>query len=169
MAMIRLDARVTGYRGDAVRLLGVCDSATGAVLVAKQGEFLTSGRAGEDTVIVTDSPATIRDWDLSYDERQNMPEVIRVYGEAKRAGRLRIQDALMRWNPETVLQQRKIDERGTAWEFDSQATENGHVAIMLIVWAASRATSAGERCELLDDDGRDDGADDDGGMIPFSL
>ena len=169
MAMIRLDARVTGYRGDAVRLLGVCDSATGAVLVAKQGEFLTSGRAGEDTVIVTDSPSTIRDWDLAYDERQHMPEVLRSFGEVKRAGRLRIQDGLMRWNPESVLQQRKIDERGTVWEFDSQATENGHVALMLIVWAASRAMQAGERGDLLGgDDGVPDDTDDDG-MMPFSL
>lgn len=167
MSMIRLDARVSGYKGEAVRLLGACDTNTGAVLVAKVGEYINSGKASADTVIVTDSPNTVTTWQLAYDERQHMLDVIRTYGESKRSGRIRIDKSLLRYNPDAIVQQRKIGDSGTVWEFDSQSTENGHVAVMLMVWAASRAIRGDEQMAMMDGD--DAPGDDEDDCLPFSL
>lgn len=165
---IKIDSRVSGYRGSAIRILALSDQQTGAVFVAKQLDASSVGKnPGDDTVVVTDSPGTTQNWGLAYDERQHMLEVIKTYFELQRSGRIKIADALLRFNPESIIQTRKIDERGAVFEFDSQSTENGHVAVMLAVWAAKKSMQGQEMADLLADDSASDDEDDDG--MPFSL
>lgn len=169
MKVIKLDARVSGYKGEPVRIIGLCDINTGSVLVSKTAPYNSTEKPDENTVIVTDSPETIRNWQLAYDERQHMLEVIKTYGENKRSGRVKLDNALLRYSPDAVVQTRKIGEGGAVYEFDSQATENGHVAVMLMVWAASRAIRAESQSSLLDEDGSATEDDEDDGSLPFSL
>lgn len=161
-----IEALVSGYRGLPVKIIALCDAATGAVLVHKAGDPKESTSSAGNALIVTDSPGSVRNWGLAYDERQHMLEVIKTYFELQRTGRIKIADSLLRYNPDAIIQTRKIDERGAVFEFDSQSTENGHVAVMLAIWAAKKSIQGREMSELLEDDNSSD--DDDDGM-PFSL
>lgn len=167
MGAIRIEAFVSGYRGVPVRLLALSDPNTGSVLVAKQIDAAGGQKPGNDTVVVTDSPNATKHWGLAYDERQHMLEVIKSYFELQRSGRIKLSDALLRYNPDAIIQTRKIDERGAVFEFDSQSTENGHVAVMLAAWAAKKSTHGQEMADMLADDSVSEDDDDDG--MPFSL
>lgn len=167
MSPIIIHSMVSGYRGGPVKLLSMCDPVTGAVLVRKQLDYASASKSGDDTIVVTDSPSSVKNWGLSYDERLHMLEVIKAYFELQRSGRIKIDSALLRFNPDAIIQTRKIDERGAVFEFDSQSTENGHVAVMLAVWAAKKSMQGQEMAEMMADDSASDDEDDDG--MPFSL
>lgn len=167
MSPIIIHSMVSGYRGGPVKLLSMCDPGTGAVLVRKQLDYAAASKSGDDTLVVTDSPGSVKNWGLSYDERLHMLEVIKSYFELQRSGRIKIDSALLRFNPDAIIQTRKIDERGAVFEFDSQSTENGHVAVMLAVWAAKKSMQGQEMAEMMADDSASDDEDDDG--MPFSL
>lgn len=169
MKAIKIDSRVSGYKGPPVRILAVCDIVTGAVLVSKTGDYNTAVKPTPDTVVVTDSPESIKDWQLAYDERQHMVEVVKAYFEMQRSGRIRLDTSLLRYNPDGVIQTRKIDERGANWEFDTSATENGHIAVMLAVWAAKKSIQGNDRADMMDDEDESMESEEEDDSLPFSL
>lgn len=166
MAIIKLDSRVSGYRGPPARVLGLCDTEKGTIFVAKSEAFSAEGKTDAQTVVVTDSPGHVKNWHLAYDERRDMLDVVKSFFALQRAGTIKIKDQML--DPAGILEMRKIDERGSVWEFNSDATNNGHVATLLLAWAGTRAI----RGQLLSDQAEvvsDEQLDEDDPSMPFSV
>jgi hypothetical protein len=184
MNLVTIDARVSGYLGEPVRLLAVCMPDTGAVLLQKEANYkerLKKDRldfADQDsydqdlervnrTVLVTDSPSHFPNWQLCFDEKKDMQDAIRAYFQKKKGGFLKLETSLAKHDPEQVLQIRKVDKMGADYDFDSSALNNGHMAVLLAVWASVRANMGHLLALQVGDDSTD--ADQDDPMTPFSL
>jgi hypothetical protein len=183
--VITIDARVSGYLDSAVRVLAVCMPETGMILLQKEGKYkdrIKKSRLEFDdqdsydqhlakianTVLVTDSPSHFDNWQLAFDEKQHMQDAIRTYFQKKRGGYLKIESTLAKYDPEQVLQVRKVDKSGAEYDFDGAALNNGHMAVLLAVWASARANMGHLLAGRIDDDSDAD-LDPDDPMMPFSL
>lgn len=150
-----LDARVTGYAGERTRLVATCDVATGRVYISAEKPFvppkteksllqkLKEKRARARTLIITDSADGLDKWDLLYKESEHLGEVIRCYNDKSKNNLLLMDSKVQgRFNPEGVLQQRRLDPKnGAVYELSADETNNGHICILLICWAATRGAS----------------------------
>lgn len=166
MAIIKIDSRVSSYRGQPTRVLGLCDTDKGTILVVKMEDYTTEVKPDKSTVVVTDSPDHIKNWQLSYDERRDMLDVVKSFFSIKNAGMLKVNE--QRLDPTGILEMRKIDERGSVWEFNSSQTNNGHVATLLLVWAGVKAIRGRLLSEQVEEATQDDSEFDDPSM-PFSV
>lgn len=165
--IIKIDARVSGYTGEPVRVLAVCMPDTGKVLVQKIAPYREPVERKDDTVLVTDSPSHFKNWQLAFYEQQDIAAATRVYFERKRGGFVKIESAVARYDPEGVLELRKVDKTGAVHEFNSSELDNGHMAVLLAIWASARATLGQILANQIDDDDID--FDEDDPMMPFSL
>jgi len=168
--IIKIDSRVSGYDGEPVRVLAVCIPDSGKVLVQKIAPYREPIKSSPDTVLVTDSPSHHANWQLAFYEQQDIAAATRAYFERKRGGFVKIESAVAKFDPESVLELRKIDKTGAVHEFNSSELTNGHMAILLAIWACGRASFGNMLSEQMTDDGDvslDD--DDDDSMMPFSL
>lgn len=139
--IVRIDSRVMGFNGDPVRILAVCFKDTGEMRIEKK-EIYTNLPVPEklkpNTIVVTDAIHQVQNWDLPFNAEKDLASVITVYQQRYRAGLIEIEKSLTRFNPKNVLQVRKVDEKGLKQEFDSSSLNNGHVAVLLCVWASQR-------------------------------
>lgn len=135
---IIIDARAAAYAGDAIRVMGVVLPASGRVMLKKTAAWKEQSVPKDNAVVVTDTPMVFDYWDMSFNDSEQMQEVMAVYNEAQRSGLIVIEDALRRYEPKDVIQLRKIDERGKVLDFDSMGITNGHMAVLLAVWAARK-------------------------------
>lgn len=138
---IRIDSRVIGFGDEPIRILGLCVKETGELLIQKLDTFSTLPVLPElrdNTVVVTDAPEIVEDWQLSFDAKEHLEQAITIYQMRVRANLLEIEKSLSRFNPSHILQIRKIDKNGMQQEFDSTSLNNGHVAVLLAVWASSQ-------------------------------
>lgn len=166
MAIIKIDSRVSSYSGQPARVLGLCDTDKGTILVVKSDAYATQVKPDNATVVVTDSPDHIKNWQLSYDERRDMLDVVKSFFSIKNAGMLKVNE--QRLDPTGILEMRKIDERGSVWEFNSSQTNNGHVATLLLVWAGVKAIRGRLLSEQFDEIEQEKEEVDDPSM-PFSV
>lgn len=166
---ITIDSRVSGYNDSPIRIVGVCLPNTGQILVKKIMPFDSKVTPDENTLVVTDSPQFIQSWQLAFYEKHHLDEVIRTYQMRVKNGLVQLDPEINRFNPQAVIATRKVDKNGTVQELDSSSLSNGHIAVMLAVWAsakasqshvvidASHATASPEKNSVADT------------MIPFSL
>lgn len=136
--IVKIDARAAGYDGQAVRVMAVTMVDTGKILLAKLANWQEPTQKLDDTVVVTDTPSVFLHWSMAFDEREHIKEVLKTYLEVKRSGLLKIDDTLRMYDPSEVIQTSHMDERGQLLAFDTGIT-NGHVAVLLAIWAARRA------------------------------
>ncbi len=54
----------------------------------------------KNTVVVTDSPNLIKNWQLKFDAQQHLEEVIRIYQASYRGGLVEFENSITRYNPE---------------------------------------------------------------------
>jgi hypothetical protein len=163
---IIIDARVSGYKGEPVRLRAVCNPKSGRVKIRKEAAYLAEGEPLEpQTVIVTDSPSHFDHWQLAFHEDQHLADAVKSFFELQRAKKVSHETNLIKYFPQSILELRKIDKGGSVWEFNSELTTNAHVAYLLAVWAARRITLTTSITYQIDDDA---GADFDDPMMPFS-
>lgn len=166
---ITIDSRVSGYNDSPIRIVGVCLPNTGQILVKKIMPFDSKVKHDENTLVVTDSPQFVESWQLAFYEKQHLDEVIRTYQMRTKNGLVQLDPEINRFNPQAVIATRKVDKNGTVQELDSSSLSNGHIAVMLAVWAsakssqnqvvigASHASTSSETANLPET------------MIPFSL
>ena len=143
--IIKIDARVTGFSNDQTRLISLCFPETGEIIVQKIELFTTLPvRADQqaDTIVVTDSPNLIQNWQLKFDAKEHLEEVIRVYLASYRAELVEFETSLERYNPMNILQVRKIDKNGPQQEFDSSSLNNGHIAALISIWSTHKISVA---------------------------
>ena len=170
--VIKIDARSAGYDGAPTRIMAISDANTGMINVKVERDWREQPVPDENTVVVTDTPHIFKHWGLSFSEKDQMQAVLAAYKATTAAGLLKLDDALRRFDPAQVIQTRKIDERGRVLDFDSMGMNNGHIAVLLAVWAARLASGgyAMTRDESDDQDNQDDDDDDDSlDMLPFSI
>ncbi|EXB47290.1 hypothetical protein J522_1941 [Acinetobacter baumannii 146457] len=139
--IIKIDARVTGFSNDPTRLISLCIPETGEILVQQIEIFTTLPVRPDqqaDTIVVTDSPNLIQNWQLKFDPREHLEEVIQIYQTSFRAGLVEFEKSLERYNPMNILQVRKIDKNGLQQEFDSGSLDNGHIAALITIWASHK-------------------------------
>lgn len=135
---IVIDARAAAYAGESVRILAVVLPSSGRVVVKKQASWSQEPEPKDNKVIVTDTPMIFSYWDMSFNESEQMKEVLEAYNEAQRSGLIVIEDQLRRYEPKDVIQMRKMDERGKVLDFDSMGITNGHMAVLMAIWAARK-------------------------------
>lgn len=137
--VILIDSRVVGFNEKPCRILSACFKQTGEILVKKEAEFSTfppSKINKAQSIIVTDAPELIRDWHIAFDAKADLENVIGIYQLQKRAGLVRVEQSVSRYEPSNILQVRKVDKKGILQEFDSTSLMNGHIAVLLSVWAS---------------------------------
>lgn len=164
--MIKLDARVSAYNGAAIRVLGLCIPSTGQVKLQKIMPFDSQTKQDDNTIIVTDSPQIVQNWQLAFNEKAHLDEVIKTYLMRYKNGLIRIEKELERFNPQTVIATRKIDKNGAQQELNSDSLENGHVAILLAVWASAKASMISN---AMGGNNANQSDSPSGLMMPFSL
>ncbi|WP_151742923.1 MULTISPECIES: hypothetical protein [unclassified Acinetobacter] len=139
--IIKIDARVTGFSTDQMRLISLCFVDTGQILVQKIEIFTTLPVRPDqqaNTIVVTDSPNLIQNWQLKFDAKEHLEDVIKTYQASFRAGLVEFETSLERFNPMNILQVRRIDKNGLQQEFDSSSLDNGHIAALISIWASNK-------------------------------
>lgn len=169
--LITIDARAASYDGEPIRILAVTSADSGKILVAKQDHWKDQPKAKESTIVVTDTPNLFGHWGMAFNEKEQMATVMSAYKAANAAGLLSIDDSLARYDPKNVIQTRKFDERGRALDFDSMGMNNGHIAVLLAIWAAQQAHGGYVITRQPEDneDDQDDDEDSEFEMMPFSI
>lgn len=165
--IIRIDSRVIGFSDEPIRILAVCMVETGHIKISKKEIFTNLPVAAEhreSTVVVTDAPQQVQQWQLSFNSKDHLENVITVYQMRDRAGLIKIDASLSQYNPKNVLQVRKVDKNGLQQEFDSSSLNNGHLAVLLAVWASNRMALSHSIT-----DGKIDADTVDTTMLPFSI
>jgi len=165
--VITIDARAATYDGDAVRVLAVTDADSGKIIVKKEDEWREQPVAAGNAIVVTDTPNIFNHWGLAFDEKEQMQSVMAAYKAANAAGLLVIDDGLKRYDPTHVIQTRKVDERGKSLDFDSMGINNGHIAVLLAVWAARKVHGGFVITKQPDTSSTDEDSGFD--MMPFSI
>lgn len=147
-----LDTRVNSYQGPPTRLVATLNAETGLLYISDEKPFhppkkdysllelLKQKKRAGHTVIITDSPDVFEKWDLLFKESEHMAEIVRAYQMRDANKLLKIDPAVMgKFNPENVLQQRRLDvKNGAVWDISTEA-QNGHICILLACWGAMRA------------------------------
>lgn len=166
MESVYIDARVLGFGEKPCRIISVCDVASGLVSIAKEVKWSINeltGKNKDNTVIVTDAREIIKNWHLAFDPKEQLEDVISLYQLRNRAKLLSIEPTLTKYAPDNALQVRKIDKSGMQQEFDSSVLNNGHLAILLSVWASSKIALSNS---MNDSDNTNKV---DSSMMPFSI
>lgn len=149
-----LDARVNSYQGPPTRLVATLNVDTGLIYISDEKpyhppakeysilELIKIKKRTARTMIITDAADVFDKWDLLFKEVDHMSEVVRAYQMKSASKLLKIDPAVMsKYNPENVLQQRKMDvKNGAVWDMSTEL-QNGHVCILLACWGALRATA----------------------------
>ena len=131
-----IDARAATFRGDAIRIIAVTNTKKGQILIQSAAEWREPTKFDANTVIVTDTSTVFDHWQLRFLESEHMQTVMAAYQAANNAKLIKFKDGMQRHDPANVIQMRKIDERGSVNEFDSSNITNGHLAVLLAVWAS---------------------------------
>ncbi|ANC35799.1 hypothetical protein NDS20_000392 [Acinetobacter baumannii] len=139
--IIRIDSRVAGFSDQPIRLIGAAFADTGELVIQKTAVYSNlpvPSDLRDQTVVVTDSPDQVQNWQLSFNAKEHLEEVISIYQARFRAKLIEIEPKLNQYNPKNVLEIRKVDKNGLQQEFDSSSLNNGHIAILLAVWASTK-------------------------------
>lgn len=134
---IKLVALVRGYAGKHVCLLAIADTDTQQIAISNPLPFNSQYPKDDDTVIVTDSPNLVNEYQLAYREAEHLKEAIICYEELNQAAKITLKEHAC--DPSIVLQTFKVDTKGKQKEFNTDELNNSHIAALLIVWAARRA------------------------------
>lgn len=168
--IVNIDCRVIGFSDVPARLLAKCFPVTGEVLIQKEAEFSSIVRVDKksnETIVVTDAPTIIENWQLRFNAAEHMAEVISIYQIKKRAGLIQFADPVKKYEPQNVLEVRKVAEKGLVQEFDSSSLTNQHIAALLCIWASHKQSIASSIFEpVLTEDDEENNSD---FILPFSI
>lgn len=165
---VYIDARAATYDGEAVRIMAVTLVDSGKILISKTDDWRDQPVVKGDTIVVTDTPTVFNHWSMSFNEKEQMQAVMSAYKAVNAAGLLVIDSSVQRYDPKQVIQTRKVDERGKALDFDSMGINNGHIAVLIAIWAARSAHGGYVMTRQPEAD--TNAAEDDGyNMMPFSI
>lgn len=163
--IVIIDSRVIGFSQQPKRIIAVCDKQDGLIHLVREETFTEHAVKAENrhnTVIITDALEIVKDWQMPF-HMKDLKDVINIYQMRSLAGLISFDDKLRKYDPKQVLQIRKIDKNGLEQEFDSTSLDNGHMAVLLAVWASYRIKLNIDCMTPQDDDNYDDT------LLPFSV
>ncbi|HHP8003991.1 TPA: hypothetical protein ACSIRO_003798, partial [Acinetobacter baumannii] len=111
--IIRIDSRVAGFSDQPIRLIGAAFADTGELVIQKTAVYSNlpvPSDLSDQTVVVTDSPDQVQNWQLSFNAKEHLEEVISIYQARFRAKLIEIEPKLNQYNPKNVLEIRKVDK-----------------------------------------------------------
>ena len=177
-----IDCRIAGFSPDAIRMIAVYDSQNDQLTISKalpyeppkdpyQGK--TAQQVAQlkelerNTVVVVDNSSAFAKWDLHFVETENLDEAIQAYYMLERTKCLVLGDAVrQQYNPEGVIEVRKMDIAGKKYELNSEELTNGNMGILVACWAVMRVRNA----SVLVEEGQAPTQDDiDSFDVPFSI
>lgn len=77
--IIRIDSRVAGFSDQPIRLIGAAFADTGELVIQKTAVYSNlpvPSDLRDQTVVVTDSPDQVQNWQLSFNAKEHLEEVI---------------------------------------------------------------------------------------------
>lgn len=174
-----LDIRVNNYKGDPKRIVAICDTSSGLLYISDEKKYRTTDEkpvtaeqkaVAAKTLVVTDSPRIVQQWNLAFDEKIHLAEAVQAYQEKSSNNLLQLAESVQgRFDLRDSLQIRKLElSSGQVWEL-APDIDNGKMCTLLACWAAVRGTASYEVGNQMLDDSESDSEDDDGMMMPFSL
>lgn len=165
---IRIDSRVIGFSEEPIRILALCSPDDGLIRVEKLEKFSNFPvlpKYKHNTIIVTDAPHQVLNWQLKFVASEHLEEVMQIYQQRRRAGLVDVEKNLAKFRPDNILQVRKVDQKGQQQEFDSSALNNGHIAVLLAIWASHKISIGNAVISPVS--AKDDHID--RSMLPFSI
>lgn len=165
--IVRIDSRVIGFSEEPVRIIAMCFPEDGMIRVDKIERYSNlpvPPELRDKTIVVTDAPHQVLNWQLKFVAGEHLHEVMTIYQQQRRAGLVDIEPKLAKFKPDNILQVRKIDQKGQQQEFDSSSLTNGHIAVLLAIWASYKIAIG--NAVIHPHDAKEDF---DTSMIPFSI
>lgn len=177
-----IDCRISGFSPDSIRMIAIYDSQNDQLTISKALPYQPptdpyKGKTAQqiaqlkelerNTVVVVDNSNAFPKWDLHFVETENLDEAINAYYMLERTKCLILSDAVrQQYNPEGIIEVRKMDIAGKKYELNSEEVTNGNIAVMVACWAARRARNA----SVMVEDGQDPTQDDiDSFDVPFCV
>lgn len=189
MSKTIIDIRISCYKEAPTRIVAICSS-TGLVYISgikpfnekkdattKVLDFFLGNKIekASNTLIVTDLPESVPNWDMVFDEQEHLEEAVSAYHAKEKGGLVGYHKEMKgRYALSSVLQKRKVDfKQGSVWELSTETT-NGHICVLVACWVASRVTSSAKFAEqILNEDDMlnkiGDPDDDPNFDMPFSI
>lgn len=180
---IYLDARIATFRGEPVRIFAAFDMRNNSILVSNLLPFRpsenTSNLTQEEiekriaiqnqTLIVTDSPDSFDHYDIAFHPDTHLDIAANAYITYNRQGVLIVNEELRgRANVENVLDAKKLElSKGMVYQLDPQSTNNIHVAILAMCYAAKKATGGVGVLDIMND--QNDKPAYDESVMPFTI
>ena len=165
--IIIIDSRVSGFESSPMRVLSVCMPTSGRIIVQKVAPYHEKIVKKENLLLVTDSPSHFDSWQLAFHEKQHLEEAVATFFDRMRSGKVKINSAVEKFDPQSIMELRKVDKTGAVHEINSSEITNAHMAVLLAVWASAKASmgyllSNSDESELSEDDSDDP-------MMPYSM
>lgn len=145
MTVIRVQAIISGYQGQAVNLIGAMHTEKGLFIIAKEQAL---GERTDGALIVSNN-ARLDGRDRLFDE-DKLQRAIRLYFSLKGQGLLELLPAVMKHDPGNRIEADGMNERGTRYRLSPEIT-NGSVAILAMLEAADLAQAADTTSETASD------------------
>lgn len=133
-----IDSRASGFNGEPMRVLAICNTTSGKVLIKKLADIKEPVTPKGDTLVVTDNPR-LPHFGLLFQEKIHTKELISSYVQAIQANNLQFEGSMVAYDPKGHLQAVKMDEAGVQYEFNADIN-NGVLAVLLAIWGAKTAT-----------------------------
>ena len=181
MSTIVIDARAAMYKEDAVRLLAIVDTQNDTVTISNILPYMPpkdpfKGKTPaqiekikelqKQSIVVVDVSDAFNDWDMHFIESRDLVDAAGAYRSLVARNCLILKNEVaQRYSPNNVIQVRKMDMKGNQFEIDSENITNGHVAVLMACWSATKAlqtASIHSENETVTQDDQDDF------LVPFS-
>lgn len=159
-----------------IRVVGVVDAQSGHVLFSKSEILRDSNKDiifnikvknRDNTIVATDSPDLVDNWDLSFNINQDLEQAILNYRKLIREQKLFLDQGVDKYSPDRVIEQRELNQkRGVIEDIDDMTLNSGHIAILVGATASAKAQQ-GAIMAGIDDDADDTEIDET--MLPMSF
>lgn len=181
--LIYLDARMGSFKGDPVRIFAAFDIRNNSIIVANLLPFRPSTDESSltteelekrkaiksNSIIVTDCPDAFEDYNISFNPNEHLDIAAQTYMTFDRQGVLVIDDELKgRANVASVIDAKKLElGKGVVYQLDPQRTNNIHIAVLGICYAAKKSRGGASVLNMLEDTQQHETYDD--SVMPFTI
>lgn len=178
-----LDVRIATFKGDPVRIFCAFDMRNNNILVSSILPFRPSGDESQLTdedkarkkviksqsLIVTDCPDAFDDYNIAFNSNEHLDLAAAAYIAYNRQGVLIIDEAIRgRANVESVMDAKKLElGKGMVYQLDPQTTNNLHVAVLALCYAAKKAAGGANILNILNDQQEHEPYDE--SVMPFTI
>lgn len=178
-----IDVRIATFKGDPVRILCSFDMRNNTIMVSNVLPFRPSTDESQlspqqieekraikrQSLIVTDCPDAFADYNIAFNPNEHLDIAANAYITYNRQGVLIIAPEIKgRANVESVLDAKKLElGKGMVYQLDPQTTNNLHVAVLALCYAAKKATGGVSVLNILEDQQEHEPYDE--SVMPFTI